>query len=222
MLSTRELINEVEEGLGTGYIERKAMLRSLNKALLSIADKADLYLPELLVTGRSLSSFAGRNYTTLPSDYHKKITSVVINDSSVRVFSSLANLELEFNGLSSRVGDICGVATQGNKIFYQYVPAAQQVMVIGYYRKPQPLVDSVSSFPEGATGSDSFYECITSYALWKLYNKIENGIEGPMSNTLYYKNEFYENLEPLRDFCTRDIGPGNTEPASEPLQLFNN
>lgn len=221
MFTAKELIDEVGEGLETACVDRQKILRWLNKALLSVASEAGIYLPELLVEGRSLSSFAGRNYTFLPQDYHKQVTSVMADNMPVRVYDSLANLKLAFNGLRDDAGNMCGVATQGNKIFYQPVPATQQVMVIGYYRKPEQLEDSDNSYPEGATGSYSFYECLTSYALWKLYGKIENGVEGPMANTAYYKNDFYENLETLRDFCTRDTGPDNTEPASEPIQLFN-
>lgn len=221
MLSAKELIDEVDEIVDSSCIERKTILRALNRGMLAITSEADIYLPELLVEGQSLSSFAGRFYTFLPANYHKKITSVMINGSPVRVFSSVDNLKLEFNGLTNVSGDICGVATQGNKIFYQRVPGVRTDMVIGYYRKPEQLTDSDGSYPEGATGTDSFYECIISHAIWQLYKKIENGIEGPMSNTAYHKNEFYENLESLRDFCTRDLGPGNTEPGSEPIQLFN-
>jgi hypothetical protein len=93
-------------------------------------------------------------------------------------------------------------------------------LTIGYYKKPEEILDSDGSYPDGATGCQHFEECIRSYALWKLYQGIEDGMEGQKVNTGYYKNEFYENLEELKDFCSRDIGPGTIEPGYDPFEIF--
>lgn len=220
MFSTKELVDEVGEGVGSACLDRVKILRGLNKALFAIASVEDIYLPDLVVEGRLLSSFVGRNYATLPADYHKKITSVLINDSPVTIHASLSRLKEQFNGLTDAQGEIRGVAAQGNKLYYQKVPAVKQLMKIGYYRKPDKMVDVQGDSPEGAAGSESFYECLVSHALWKFYSQIEDGIEGPMANTAYHKNEFYENLDLLRNFCHRDAGPDTVVPTQVPFRLF--
>jgi hypothetical protein len=220
MFFTKELIDEIDENISSACFDRVKILRGLNKALFAIASVDDIYLPDLAVEGRLLSSFVGRNYTTLPADYHKKITSVLIDNAPVPIYASLSRLKEQFNGLTDAQGKICGVATQGNKLYYQKVPSDKQSIKIGYYRKPEEMIDVQGDSPEGAAGSGYFYECLVSHAIWKFYSAIEDGIEGPMSNTAYYKNEFYENLDLLRNFCHRDAGPDTVVPTQVPFQLF--
>jgi hypothetical protein len=221
MFSVKELIDEIEEITNTSCHDRAKILKQLNKSLRFVASVEDLYLPDLLVYKRSINSFGGRGYCALPSDFHKKIVSVRINNLPVKVHDSVASLRKAYEGILDDSGEILGVAAQGQKLFYQQVPVDQINIYLSYYRRPEELSDASGSFPEGITGVEQFDECLTAHASWKIYSKIEDGMEGQKVNTMYYKNEFYENLESLRNFCTRDAGPDATEPGSDPFQLFN-
>lgn len=221
MLSVHDLITDIDCELNTSGTDRKYLLRRLDRALLAIAGTADLYLPELLEHSITILSVAGKHSCSLPSNFHKKITSVLVEGSAVRVYSSVSELEQVFGGLRpDRTGAIRGVAAQGGKLYYQSVPVERAELSIGYYRKPSALTDSSSCFPEGVSGCNELDECLISHVLWKEYRRIEDGMEGQKVNTGYHKMEFYENLDMLRDCCTRDTGPDTTEPGSEPYSLF--
>jgi len=107
-------------------------------------------------------------------------------------------------------------------LYYQDVPEVATPIDILYGRKPVPMTDSSNSFPDGLSDNQDFEDCIVNYAIWRMYRTIEDAAEGPKRNTAEYKLDYYESLENLKNFCSRDVGPETHAPASELQGIFTN
>lgn len=96
------------------------------------------------------------------------------------------------------------VIVQGNSLVYYPVPSVATELICGFYRKATPLEadgDIPSCLPEG-----THEELLENFALWKAWNTLEDGIEGPKVNTKYYQDMFNEALGNLDMF----IGHGQS------------
>ena len=58
--------------------------------------------------------------------------------------------------------------------------------------------------------NEAYDEALVSYACWKLFMRIEQGLEGPKTDTLFYKGQYLEALDDL------DSGLGKARPRPEP------
>jgi len=91
-------------------------------------------------------------------------------------------------------------------LYYQGIPTAVDTLNIHYFRQPTMLYkdkDVPLDFP-----TFSHEELFVNFACKELYSEIEDGIEGPKTNTEYYTALWKEALAALETF----IGPRDTEP----------
>jgi len=131
----------------------------------------------------------------------------------IKVFTQIGLLKKRVPNIDTEVeaGDIQYLTTRNNKIVYSPSPAAATVVKCNFYINPTPLVkdtDIPTCLPIPLHS-----DLLESYALWKFFAIIEDGIEGYKVNTSYYKKEYQEALERIDDYV--DEGQSTTDPVRE-------
>jgi hypothetical protein len=133
--------------------------------------------------------------------------------SDITVCTQIGILKKRVPNIDTEVetGDIKYLTSRNGKIVYSPSPAAATVVKCNFYINPTPLV---------ADGDIPFClpiplhnDILESYALWKFFAIIEDGIEGYKVNTKYYKTEYYEALERIDDYI--DEGQSTSDPVRE-------
>ena len=189
-------------------IDAKRIRRMINQACDESASVLTDPLPDC-ETQADVSTVLGRAFASLPNDFHRDLEhcfSVSRND-RVRIYPSLQYLRAveDWHNLT-RVGQVYGVARRGDRLYYQGIPETSDTLTIHYTRKPLQLAkdnDEPVDFP-----SFSHEPLIVNYVLKELFSEIEDGIEGPKTNTEYHDTKWVEAIEKVELF----YGPKATEP----------
>lgn len=202
-MNAEELIEEVEDIIQDPSYDSEAILKHLNRGQLAIANK--LLLPGLSDGHASVNTVLSQNHATLPTNYHKALHVAQVDGLPVKVYNNKALMIADYGKLTTQTGAVIGVTVDSGELVYQRVPATATAVELFYYRKPTPMTESGTSFPDGLGGqmadNDDFDFALIHYACWRLFERIEQGLEGQKIDTGYHKNEFYERVGELRLFC---------------------
>lgn len=134
-------------------------------------------------------------YVSLPDNYQRQVQ-FVVNSSGVEV--DLADSFISFvetYPAINQTGSISEVIDQGNLIYYQGIPSEAEELKIHYYRTPVDMSDDTDE-PDGVP-SHLQKGLLVNHTCWKLYELIEDGIEGPGPNTQRYMENFFTYLRLL-------------------------
>ncbi|MBA3015337.1 MAG: hypothetical protein KKD63_11085 [Proteobacteria bacterium] len=209
MSTAIDLIEEVQDVIQDDAYDEDMILALINKAMDVISAK--VLLPGLETTS-TVSTTADENTVALPVDYHRELFKVH-NDSIERdviVFSTTASLyRMCLGAVKSEAGNVKAVAMLGNNLRIHFVPTTAQDLTLWYYRKPASLVADTDE-PDGLPLQ--FHDMLTNYAAWKLFDKIEDGIEGKKVNTDHYMTLFIDALENGLPCYVEDLGVSRREP----------
>jgi len=137
----------------------------------------------------------------------------VADKGDIKVFTQIGLLKKRAPEIDSEVtpGDIEYLTTRNGKVVYYPAPTAATVVKCNFYINPIPLVkdaDIPTCLPIPLHN-----DILESYALWKFFAIIEDGIEGYKVNTNYYKKEYQEALERIDDYV--DEGQSTSDPVRE-------
>ena len=98
-------------------------------------------------------------------------------------------------------------------LFYQDIPSDTEDLFVVYYKKPEVLTPA-SPHPT-CLPEDHVVPLLVNYALWKLYEVIEDGVDGNRPNTETYKRLFSDALA-LFDY---EMGPVTDEAVWIPEEI---
>jgi hypothetical protein len=137
----------------------------------------------------------------------------VADKGDIKVFTQIGLLKKRVPNIDTEVisGDIVYLTTRNGKVVYSPSPSAPTVVKCGFYINPTPLVkdtDIPTCLPIPLHSP-----LLESYALWKFFAILEDGIEGYKVNTSYWKKEYNEALERIDDYI--DEGQSTTDPVRE-------
>lgn len=209
MATVIDLIEEVQDVIQDDAYDEDTILSLLNRAMGLISSK--VLLPGLEAMS-SLATAPAVNVVSLTADYHRELFKAynATTECGILLFSSTASLYRRCpRAVKAEVGDVKFVALTGKSLMIHAVPASAQDLTLWYYRKPVVLVED-NDEPDGLP--PQFHDMLSNYAAWKLFDKIEDGIEGKKVNTDHYMTLFLDALENGLPSYIEGLGVSRREP----------
>lgn len=152
--------------------------------------------------------------TEIPTDwlYHRNLFSCEVEDNSpITILNSKEHLRRIYPDFETvkQSGTIDYLVVSGSSIIYYPIPSDPVELVCGYFKIPTWLEKPIEGY---SCGCDELVtipiglqpKLLESYICWKIWQRVEDGIEGRKVNTAYYYNLFKEALVELED--TTDVG----------------
>lgn len=172
--SVVELLNDC-----AGAVSRRFIIPSLDAASTVTA----------LSTGSSIP---------LPANFQRNLyfcdDGTSFND--IQVCNSKDQLSRYYDpGLTKQATLIRGVAAVRPLLYYAPIPIADTVLTIRYQQKPSAI--TLSTELDDHILPYGFTDIWENYVLWKLFSKIEQGMEGQKVDTSYYMNLFVGYMDEL-------------------------
>lgn len=204
-----EMKTNVLETVDDDSVVESKVASLINEGALLCASK--VRLPEFESTG-TFDTVTDGNNVAIPDawNYHRGLYAAANPSSNpIKVVSSIGIIKDKYPEIDSEIlnGDIEFLMIRKGALLYFPIPAEVITVYGKFYEKPTPLTKSkdIPTFlPDHLQAT-----LLESFALWKLYAKIEDGNEGGKVNTKYYKNEFKEAFNELDD----DIDKGQSSPT---------
>ena len=174
----------------------------LNQAQLEIAggmqsalgDWLTPELPELLTIG-TVTTDTDVAYVNMPTNFQRRLQ-FVASASGTEI--SIEENFIEFTAtypLLDKAGIITSVVEKGGKFYYQGIPSVAEDVTLHYYRKPTDMSNNTDE-PDGIP-SQLQKELLVNHTCWKIFELIEDGLEGPGVNTQRYMELFERALKVL-------------------------
>ena len=209
--TSQTLADEVLDKAQDGSFSYDDVLKYFNDCLAALAGE---FLLEDLERWEDIYTDPGANNTALPADYMRNLRFAhsVTHNRKIRIQGSVIQMFRWYSQLD-RVGPARQCAIKGKRLYYQLVPSTAERLKINYFAYPERLRtrnDKPTCLPEQLVD-----DLLGNFALWKIFNKIEDALEGPKPNTLYYKGLYDEAKAQLTAF----LGPEEREPQEFPDEM---
>ena len=205
-----ELIEEVSDIIDDPSYSSVVFLRYLNQAELALA--GELLLPDLADGFGTVDTDPAAFSVALPADYHKGLFHAQCDGVEIGVLKNLKSLAARFGSLTVEAGDVAAVAVNGKKLLYLKVPAEATAVELFFYRKPVAMTESGESNPDGFVDNDDFDWALIHHACWKIFSKIEQGVEGAKVGSRYHEDQFNDKRDELDVQCYR-VGKSTSSPS---------
>ena len=188
-MNTLELVSFVKAKVKDDSFSDADILALLNEGLFRVAH--DLCLPELQTTEDLSFDFGDDPFTELSDDYHHDLWMVAnLSEPSrpIKLHTSVHSLQRIY--LRDDVaGTIKDAALDGVVLHVRPAPNPGQLLRVWYYRKPEVLELSADSIPE-AIPFHLHTTALAYYAIAKIYDEIEDGVDGNKTNTTNWETKW--------------------------------
>jgi hypothetical protein len=142
-------------------------------------------------------------YVSMPATYQRDLQFVIDgNGTEIQIANSFIAFT-ESNPLLDRSGSIYEVAEKGGNLYYQGIPTSSETLTLHFYRLPIDMSED-SDVPDGIPLHLQI-PLLVNYTAWKLFELIEDGIEGENVNTMKYFTLFSNALRTLELTVSYDI-----------------
>ncbi len=199
-MNALELIAEVVDIVDDEGYGDTTVLKYLNQSQRAIADK--VLLPDLKNGFDTIEALPSVKFVDLPSDYHRGLYLAFVDGAEIDIHADIKSLSMVNGGLTVESGDIACVAKHGGTLLYQKIPTTPTEIELYYYQKPVDMTDSDASYPDGANGNDDFDWALISFSAHKIFDIMEDGIEGPKVNASSHHSNYVERLKGVDDYAT--------------------
>ena len=215
MATLQELINLVKTKVQDSSFDTPQILVLFNSCLRRSAYKANF--PSLESTG-TFKTNPLSNKVSIPSEWNFQrslYAASVADGPKVTVLSSAGILFEKVPNFDTYIelGDIKFITYRAGELLYTPIPLVTTTVTCKFFKNPEPLVESDLKFEIELLPEALHESLLVNYATWKCYEDLESGVDGLKTNTAYYKNEFTEALNDLRDI--QDVGQTSTSPYRE-------
>lgn len=208
-MNTTELITNVQRAVKDGSFSESEILALLNEALLAVA--FEFCLPELEAT-EELSFLDGDDLSDLPDDYHHDLWHIEPLDKTekVNIHTSLHSLQRIYKDTDTG-STIQDAAVDGLTLHVRPILSEARDVRVHYYRVPETLVladpdaspSVAANSPEGIP-AHLHNALLVNYVAAKLFDIIEDGIDGGKNNTRRYEEKYMtEGLRQLERYAKR-------------------
>jgi len=197
-----ELIAKVSNIIQDDSFSDLAIGEYLNQAQAEVAGGmqsalGDWVTPPLpkLFTIATINTITDAAYVAMPDNFQRSLQFVASNKGyEIDIAESFISFS-ETYPLLNQVGRISEVIEFGNLFYYQGIPSISEEVTLHFYRTPTDMVsdnDEPDGIPKYLQRS-----LLTNHAAWKIYEMIEDGIDGEALNTTKYMTLFYQALKTL-------------------------
>lgn len=209
--TSQTLAGEVLDKAQDGSFSFDDVIRYFNACLVELSGE---FLLSDLERWADIYTNPGVNHSPLPADFQNNLRFVhsITHNRKIKIHGSVIQLFRWYSNLD-RPGPIRQCAVKGRDLYYQLVPADAEQLRINYFAFPERLRtrnDKPTCLPEHLADP-----LLVSYALWKIFDKIEDALEGPKPNSTKYKTDYFEAKAQLAAF----LGPEEREPQEFPDEL---
>lgn len=184
-MNSTELITFVKAKVKDESFSDSEVLALLNEALLKTAH--DLCLPGLQASDDLTFAVGDDLFAALPDDYDHDLwhaTNTTEPWQDIKVSTSLHSLQRLYPR-EDVTGYIRDVAADGSVLHVRPAPQQEQTIRVWYYRLPELLVVPLTgTAPEPEAIPPHLHGPVLAYyAIAKLYDEIEDGVDGNKANT---------------------------------------
>lgn len=140
----------------------------------------------------------GSNVADLPSNYQRNLFFCysTLQTAPVRVFDNKTDI-IRYHGNPTTNGSVRAVAVFGSTLYYQNIPLLAEIdtLVIDYYKQPTIISEVGDTFT--CLPPHLIRPLLVNYGCAKIFETIEQDIDGSKPNTNYHFNLFNGALELL-------------------------
>lgn len=200
-MNTVDLITLVQKAVKDDSFEAAEILALLNEGLQSVA--FEFCLPELEATESIEFVAGGEMFADLPDNYHHDLWHIepAARKSRVNIHTSLHSLQRLYTD-TDKGAEIHDAAVDGIVLHVRPALTQTQSVVVHYYRKPETLVAD-EDVPEGIP-PHLHAALLVNYATWRIFDIIEDGVDGNKTNTMRYEGKYMtEGLRLLERYAKR-------------------
>lgn len=192
------------------------ILGKLNRGVNNIASGKDRLhgveklapLPELMSTG-TVDTATDAGYVSLPATYGRGLF-LVSNSYGEPVDIQKSFIKfIKTDPLASDSGSVEEVSEKGGNLYYRPIPSSSAELTLYFYRLPVDMTNAADSYPDGIPAGHE-NDLLVNYACWKIYEEIEQGMDGKKPLTDKHRGLFYDALSDLDRF----LGPVDGEPLN--------
>jgi hypothetical protein len=185
MATVAEMIEEVTDIVQDASFTDAAILALLNKGLTYIASRQ--LLPDLEMA-ETVTTVIDANMVPLPDDFMRNLHHAQSVDPAgypIKVYLNPVFLLRDYGAISISDPEtwVTAVAQRGRDLLYARRPPVAQAIEIRYHRHPDALTweeESPDCLPLFA------HETLVHWVCYKIFNSIEDGIDGQKINTQHY------------------------------------
>ncbi|MFV0437499.1 MAG: hypothetical protein ACK5PS_08935 [Desulfopila sp.] len=211
-----ELVDEVLDIVSDPSITRDKALGMLNRGMSYVAGQ--VLLPGLATGVGRVTTSIGQNSSPLPADYQREIFWARVAGEPVAIYANLGVMLADGFSLELQAGRVLAIVPNGGDLIYQLTPTEPTDIDIRYYRLPIPMQDKRSSMPDGLGNSpgmiDAYDQTLIHYGCWRLYERIEQGLEGGKVDSQYHEGQCRAELIKL-EAAVRKERPRQPPPVCE-------
>jgi len=183
--------------------------RLVNRAIKATSSR--VLLPAL-ETSDTADTVVGSSYVDLPDTFGHNLFHASTDDGPVQVLSSMRLMLNKYPhlGVVDKTGGINHCCLSGTRLAIHPVPQEITQVTLFFHQWPASLTGS-QDVGVYIPGEDHQEDIVVNYVLWRLHKKIEDGLEGAMSNTLYHEKRFYDAVAAF----SKTIRQGQSRPSPD-------
>ena len=202
-MTLNELVQKVQTAIQDPSFSEAQITGYINRGLFEVAGAVQL--PELYKF-ESITTDVDNPFTALPSDFMRDVVFIHSQKNGGRLTVEVSHIKFLklYPGLDRTGGGIARASVKGSMLFYQPVPSTPDTLTVHYHRKPDMLAEG-SDEPD-CLPAHLQEALLVSFAAWKIFSLIEDGIEGPKVNTDRYDRDFHLALADLKVFLGDEDG----------------
>lgn len=199
MHGAESLIERVQSLVKDGSFGPSFILEKLNDGLAEVAQMTTP--PDLVEADVELEVEAGEKFISMPSNFYGprilRLHNATDDVACVVVyrFSDFAHISRKFGSLGIR-----SACLKGKTLHVSGIPSSRTVLEVTYHREPE-VFSSITDNGDGITYLPFRLgeQAIVSYAAWRIYSHIEDGIDGRKVNSAAFKSDFLEAVGKIID-----------------------
>ena len=200
MQSATTLIGRVQELIKDGSFGPSFILEKLNDGLAEVVQMTSP--PDLVELDVELDIFANEKTVSMPVNFYGPRILKLWNQTDdapclvVYRFVDFAHISLRHPGAAVRAACL-----KGRTLHLAGVPTVSTTLLATYLREPEILASTED------TGETVTYlpfrlgeQAIVNYAAWRIYEHIEDGVDGKRVNTQHFRADFLDATAKIMDY----------------------